>query len=311
MFSSVLASLTVPKPLRRDGVSVRQAAPGALEAEFALNARDAYPFKPFSDAYVKTALAAGADWVAKGAVTPAKDQGAHGYCGTFGRVAAAEGQYALRAGHGLRNFSEEELIDCIGWDKDQFSYFTKKGFMDTASYPYNTSGPDMDPPIPHNPCKYAKPKVIEGTANGAFTGSTGAAPSEEQLAAFVYRNGPAQTGINANVFGLRTKGCEADGSCFITKEMCDDPSIKGKPIDHSITLVGFGTDAAHGDYWLVKNSWSTKFANDGFIKVARGVSCGHIDCCGNVFTIGEPASYYEADAPAAPVVVEQQEEQLA
>merc|ERR1712096_523945 len=24
------------------------------------------------------------DWTAKGAVTPAKDQGAHGYCGTFG-----------------------------------------------------------------------------------------------------------------------------------------------------------------------------------------------------------------------------------
>ena len=42
-----------------------------------------------------------------------------GYCGTFGRVAAAEGQFALRSGHGLRNFSEEELVDCIGWDKDQ------------------------------------------------------------------------------------------------------------------------------------------------------------------------------------------------
>ena len=52
--------------------------------------------------------------------------------------------------------------------------------------------------------------------------------------------------------------------------------------------------------WLVKNSWSTKFANNGFIKVARGLSCASIDCCGNVFTLGEPASYYEADAaPAA------------
>ena len=35
-------------------------------------------------------------------------------------------------------------------------------------------------------------------------------------------------------------GCS---TCFITKAMCDDPSIKGKPIDHSVTLVGFGTDA--------------------------------------------------------------------
>jgi hypothetical protein len=43
----------------------------------------------------------------------------------------------------------------------------------------------------------------------------------------------------------------------------------------------------------VLTQWSTKFANDGFIKVARGVSCGEIDCCGNVFTYGDPASYYE------------------
>jgi hypothetical protein len=288
---SALASLE----LRRDGVPVQLAPLGALEAEFARQAGgDSYPFKPFSSKFVERALATGVDWVAKGAVTPAKDQGAHGYCGTFGRVAAAEGQFALSDSmHGLRNFSEEMLVDCVGWDKDQFAYFSVKGFMDTATYPYNTTGPDLDPPVPYNPCRFDASKVIAGTAHGAFTGSTGGAPSEEQLAAFVFRNGPTQTGINANVFGLREKGCEATGTCFITKAMCDDPSIKGKPIDHSVTLVGFGTDATHGDYWQVKNSWSTKFGNQGFIKVARGISCGHIDCCGNVFTMGDPASYYE------------------
>ena len=84
--------------------------------------------------------------------------------------------------------------------------------MDTATYPYNTTGPDLDPPVPYNPCRFDASKVIAGTAHGAFTGSTGGAPSEEQLAAFVFRNGPTQTGINANVFGLREKGCEATGS---------------------------------------------------------------------------------------------------
>lgn len=96
------------------------------------------------------------------------------------------------------------------------------------------------------------------------------------------------------MFGLREHGCEANSSCFITADMCNDPSIKGKSIDHSITLVGYGKDKDHGDYWIVKNSWSTKFANDGFIKVARGISCASIDCCGNTFTYGNPAAYYEA-----------------
>ena len=45
-----------------------------------------FPFKPFSSAYVKKALAEGVDWRTKNAVTPVKSQGSHGVCGTFGQV---------------------------------------------------------------------------------------------------------------------------------------------------------------------------------------------------------------------------------
>ena len=43
------------------------------------------PFVNFSATYVAQALANPTNWTAKGAVTPVKDQGPHGYCGTFGR----------------------------------------------------------------------------------------------------------------------------------------------------------------------------------------------------------------------------------
>ena len=94
--------------LRRDGVPVLLSPPGALEAEFAaqLGGDSKYPFKNFSASYVATALNTGIDWRVRGLVTPAKDQGAHGYCGTFGRVGSAEGQFALKAGK-LVSFSEE------------------------------------------------------------------------------------------------------------------------------------------------------------------------------------------------------------
>ena len=232
------------------------------------------------------------DWREKGAVTPAKDQGPLGFCGTFGRTAAAEGQFAIH-NHELRNFSEEELIDCIGWDQDQFSYFAEYGYMDMSAYPYIPNGTTTDePPIPGKPCKYDAKQAIPGTLNGAFTNVTGQAPSEDQLVAFLFHNGPVNTGINANVFGLREKNCESTKDCFIAEEMCNDPTIKSQPIDHSITLVGYGTDDTKGDYWIVKNSWSEAFANDGFIKVARGISCAHIDCCGWVPTYGDVDSYY-------------------
>jgi len=201
---------------------------------------------------VAKALATPTNWTAHGAVTPAKDQGSHGYCGTFGRVGAAEGQYALRSGLPLQQFAEEALVDCVGWDHvaEQQTFFQAHGFMPTALYPYNTTGPDSDPPVPGNPCKWDQSKAVARTSGGAFTDSTGGGPSEDQLAAFVYKNGPLQTGINANVFGLRAKGCEARGDCWITKDMCSRVS---KQIDHSIVLVGYGTSAEQGDYWIVKN----------------------------------------------------------
>lgn len=194
-----------------------------------------------------------------------------------------------------------ECVGAIRGAPHQFSYFQAKGFMDSASYPYNRTGPDLEPPIPYNPCRYDSAKVIKDTAPGKFTNMIQIPPNEEQLAAFIFKNGPVQTGVNANVFGLRTRGCEAQGNCFITAAMCNDPSIKGKGIDHSITLTGYGTDPVHGDYWIVKNSWSTRFANNGFIKVARGISCAQIDCCGNVFTYGNPATYFgDSPSPSPP-----------
>ena len=248
-----------------------------LLKEFTSLSDNSYPWKSFSRLDVDTAKSKPTNWTSKGAVTlPAKDQGNHGYCGTFGRVAAAEGQYALRSGQKLTSFSEQELVSCVGWDRvpEQFDYFSKKGFMTTAAFPYNQSGKDMDPPVLGQPCIFKETLAVAGSAWNNFTNATGPAiatkdtSAEDQMIAFVFKNGPVQTGIAAGVFGLRVKGCEADQSCFITPAMC--AQVAGQSIDHSITIVGYGTDPVQGDYWDIKNSWSTAFANEGFIKVARG-----------------------------------------
>ena len=303
---------------------------GAYAAQLRAQGAKEFPFKNFSAAYVAAALATPTDWVAKGAVTPVKDQGAHGYCGTFGRVAACEGQFAIKTGK-LVSFSEQELVSCIGWDADQYSYFEAKGFMTSADFPYNTTGPDMDPPIPGAPCVFDPSKVVAGTPL-FFNGSTGHATSEDQLAAFVHHNGPTTIGINADVFGKRAKGCEKTGDCFITKEMCAATSAQ---VDHSVTIVGYGVDAEKGPFWVrpsphpphttttnaaarlpaalissrkpnspppqkIKNSWSTAFANGGYINLARGVACAGIcdartGSCGggNLFIHGAGEAYYE------------------
>jgi hypothetical protein len=228
-----------------------------------------YPFKKFSDAYVKTALAATVDWRDTGIVTPVKDQGPHGTCGTFARVAVAESQFARYSGSSQQNFSVEQMTDCVGWDKDQGAVISdgKTGFMKWSDYPYNLTcatpkSCDMDPPVPGNPCLYDSAKRIPKSEG--FTNSTQApgAGGEDQLAAFVHHNGPAQIGVYAPMFGRRDNlTCGGiGGGCWVTAESCALDA--GKDIDHSITVIGYGIDhttnprtgSEYGPYWLIKNS---------------------------------------------------------
>jgi hypothetical protein len=74
-------SPTSPVEPRQFDQQFARAPPGVLEREFAPGYSKAptIPFKPFSPAYVRKALATPTNWTAKGAVTEIKNQGPHGY----------------------------------------------------------------------------------------------------------------------------------------------------------------------------------------------------------------------------------------
>ena len=38
---------------------------------------------------------------------------------------------------------------------------------------------------------------------------------------------------------------------------------------HAAVVVGFGTDANYGDYWILKNSWSGSWGEKGYVHFAR------------------------------------------
>lgn len=253
-----------------------------------------YPFQEFPASYLEKALAEGVDWTLdpRGVVTAVKNQGPHGYCGTFGRLGTAEGQYALHSGQPARNFSVEQLVDCVGWSNNQLPAILGEagsqtpGLMAWEDYPYDVSKyPDTSPPVPDHPCAFDASKVVPNYAG--ITGATSpAGQSEDQAAAFIHHNGPVSCGINADVFSAH------DGEWFVTPDACKGHKTA---IDHSTLCVGFGVDPQKGPYWKIKNSWGAAWGDRGFIKVARGVGCAGLGSAyGPVPVYGEIARYYEA-----------------
>ena len=46
-------------------------------------------------------------------------------------------------------------------------------------------------------------------------------------------------------------------------------------LGHAVLLMGYGNDAELGEYWIIKNSWSTNWGQDGYIYIAiEGNVCG-------------------------------------
>ncbi len=43
----------------------------------------------------------------------------------------------------------------------------------------------------------------------------------------------------------------------------------GTDVDHAIVMEGYGTDPAQGDYYLVRNSWSSTWGEGGYIRIKR------------------------------------------
>lgn len=69
-------------------------------------------------------------------------------------------------------------------------------------------------------------------------------------------------------------------------------------LNHGVLAIGYGHDAQHGDYWLVKNSWGGAWGEAGYFKLKMGVGRGGL--CGIATTASYPVKSHPN--PAVPLM---------
>uniref|UniRef100_A0A3Q2D014 Cathepsin L n=1 Tax=Cyprinodon variegatus TaxID=28743 RepID=A0A3Q2D014_CYPVA len=202
------------------------------------------------------------DWRQEGYVTPVKDQGQCASCWAFSATGSLEGQL-FRATGRLVSLSEQNLMDCSrslgnhgcdgGLAKKAFEYvYTNGGLNSEASYPYLAKD---------NPqCSYNESYNAITIDGYAYIPSG----SEEDLMEAVATMGPISVAIDAS----------RDSFQFYQSGIYYEEDCSKEELNHAVLLVGYGY--SDQNYWIVKNSWSENWGNNGYIYMAkdRNNNCG-------------------------------------
>jgi C1A family cysteine protease len=206
------------------------------------------------------------DWRDKGAVSPVKDQGVCGSCWSFGAAQTIEGALFVSTGTLIR-LSSQALVDCSwyqgntgcdgGLDFQGYQWIMQvnQGHLPTEeSYPYL-----MVNGLCHAERSSNNMVTVIGYVN-VTSGDIG------DLQDALFHRGPISVSIDASpeTFSFYSSGVYYEESC---KNGVND-------LDHTVLAVGYGTDNGQ-DYWIVKNSWSTHWGDNGYIKMSRkNNNCG-------------------------------------
>jgi C1A family cysteine protease len=209
------------------------------------------------------------DWTTKGVVNPVRDQGQCGSCWAFATTANAESVWAISNGH-LLDLSEEFLVDCAtgagyfnmgcngGQPDSALKYMINNGQCSEASYPY-TSGVT----------KTAGSCQKCSSAGVNFSSCYNVTPKDQVALKSAVSKQPVVIAIEAD-----TKYFQSYSSGILT-----DGIKCGTSLDHAVEIVGYGTENGI-EYWKIRNSWSSTWGEQGYIKIQRSDLTNDIGVCG-------------------------------
>lgn len=167
-----------------------------------------------------------------------------------------EGMVAVKTGT-LYSFAEQQLVDCVytsngcngGLQIDAFNYYINKGVILEADYAYTATG------------KRNKANCQDSTIQNTGIDTASTAWTEVRRGSVsAMKSALAQFPIAVAIDAAQAKFSYYSGGIF-------DYSDCGNQLDHAVLLVGYGTENGQ-DFWIMKNSWSTSWGEEGYMRIA-------------------------------------------
>jgi cathepsin L len=211
------------------------------------------------------------DWRTKNVLTPIKNQGQCGSCWTFASTETLESQWALKTGI-LQELSEQFILDCTpnphqcggtggcggGTAELAYTELVKRGGMPSEyTYPY-ISGTGKAGQCHGVPLKPATPHTGEPMASATLKGHVSVTSNSYDAVMDAVANvGPLAVSVDAGAWHDYESGVFSGGN------------QTSPTLDHLVQLVGYGSDKQLGDYWIIRNSWTPLWGEDGFMLLKR------------------------------------------
>lgn len=202
------------------------------------------------------------NWVSRGMVTPIKNQGPCGSCWAFAATALVESIYLI-SGRGSFDLSEQQFVSCMNSENSPYPSFGCSGGYAHYAISYAAYSPiDIENIWPYTAandvCNQGLIATLaSGNAKQLSSGSVQVYPSNSESAL------KSALTIMPTVVLFMVDGTFQSYAGGIYK-----PSSCTTNVNHGMLAVGYGTDATNQGFWIVKNSWSTNWGEQGFVRVA-------------------------------------------
>jgi cathepsin L len=230
-------------------------------------------FAKVKDAVKVEDLPASWDWRDKGAISDVKDQGYCGSCWAFATIESIESYLQIESGNSaVEELSAQHITSCTpnplecggsGGCKGSipqlgFVYTQLFGLTKEEDYPYTSGNLGITGSCDYSPNSMDTLATLRGY-------ETLERNSYEAVMNHIVNVGPLSVAVDASGWSFYGGGV-FDGCSY-------DRNIE---INHAVQLVGYGTDASEGDYWIVRNSWGSRWGENGYIRLKREANppCG-------------------------------------